>query len=80
MQGFALINAAVLAKVIAEDLNLDRGLRGQPLAYAAAGEPALFAVVFIAFHILEKLPWGHGTGRAWRIACRPLAAAASRFS
>ena len=56
-QGFALINALVLAKVmlVAEDLRLDRGLRGQPLAYAAAGEAALFAIVFIVFHVLERL-------------------------
>ena len=59
-QGFALINAAVLAKVmlVAEDLNLDRGLRGQPLAYAAMGEAALFALLFIAFHVLEHLAVG----------------------
>jgi hypothetical protein len=64
-QGFALINALVLAKVmlVAEDLRLDRGLRGQPLAYAAAGEAALFAIVFIVFHVLERLAVGlwHGS-------------------
>ena len=78
-QGFALINALVLAKVmlVAEDLRLDRGLRGQPLAYAAAGEAALFA---IAFHVLERLAVGSGTDRPSRTACRPSAAAASRVS
>ena len=64
-QGFALINALVLAKVmlVAEDLRLDRGLRGQPLAYAAAGEAALFAIVFIVFHVMERLAVGlwHGS-------------------
>ena len=82
VQGFALINAAVLAKVmlVAEDSNLDRGLRGQPLAYAAAGELALFAVVFIAFHILEKLAVGlWGTGPPPPTVFRP-SAAASRVS
>jgi hypothetical protein len=60
-----LINALVLAKVmlVAEDLRLDRGLRGQPLAYAAAGEAALLAIVFIVFHVLERLAVGlwHGS-------------------
>jgi hypothetical protein len=64
-QGFALINALVLAKVmlIAEDLNLGRWMRRRPLAYAAMGEAALFATVFIAFHILERLIVGllHGS-------------------
>ena len=64
-QGFALINALVLAKVmlIAEDLNLDRGLRRQPLVYAALGEAVLFAIVFIAFHVLERVVVGllHGS-------------------
>ncbi len=64
-QGFALINALVLAKVmlIAEDLNVDRGTRGRPIAISALGEAALFAVVFIGFHILERLAVGllHGS-------------------
>jgi len=59
-QGFALINALVLAKVmlVAEDLRLDRTLRGQPPACAAVGEALLFAVVFIVFHLLERLAVG----------------------
>jgi len=81
-QGFVLINALVLAKVmlVAEDLRLDRGLRGQPLAYAAAGEAVLFAIVFIVFHVLERLRSASGTDRLSRTACRPSAAAASRVS
>jgi hypothetical protein len=64
-QGFALINALVLAKVmlVAEDLHLGHGMRRQPLACAALGEAALFAIVFIIFHILESLAAGllHGS-------------------
>jgi hypothetical protein len=64
-QGFALINALVLAKVmlVAEDLEFDRGLRGLPLVCAALGEAVLFAIVFIAFHVLESLAMGllHGS-------------------
>jgi hypothetical protein len=59
-QGFALINALVLAKVmlVAEDLNLDRGMHGRPLVYSVVGEAALFAIVFIAFHVFEWLALG----------------------
>ena len=64
-QGLAVINALVLAKVmlVAEDLEVDRGLRSQPIALMAVGEAALFAVVFLVFHILEALILGmlHGS-------------------
>ncbi len=64
-QGFALINAFVLAKVmlVAEDLKLDRGTRAQPIAVAALAEAFLFAIVFIVFHVLESLVVGllHGS-------------------
>jgi hypothetical protein len=60
MQGFAIINALVLAKVmlIAEDLKLDQWLRGRPLVYAILGESFLFTIVLIAFHVLEKIVVG----------------------
>jgi hypothetical protein len=60
VQGFAVINALVLAKVmlVAEDLNLGGWMRRQPLVYAILGEAVLFAIVFLAFHILEKLVFG----------------------
>src|SRR5262249_11002238 len=40
VQGFAVINALVLAKVmlVAEDLHLGAWMRRQPVAYAALGE------------------------------------------
>jgi hypothetical protein len=67
-QGFALINALVLAKVmlVAEDLNLDRGVGRLPLVYAVLGEAFLFMIVFIAFHVLERLAVGllHGSSLA----------------
>jgi hypothetical protein len=67
-QGLAAINALVLAKVmlVAEDLNLGGRLRRRPLAYAILGEALLFTIVFIAFHILEKLAIGllHGASLA----------------
>lgn len=59
-QGFAFINALVLAKVmvVAEDLRLDRGMRAHPIGLAALAEAALFALVFIAFHVLERIVVG----------------------
>ena len=59
-QGFALINALVLAKVmlIAEDLNLGRWLDRRPLIYPILHDSLLFTVLFIAFHIVEKVVIG----------------------
>ncbi len=57
MQGLALLNAFVLAKVmlVVEDLNVARWLhrRRRPLVYSILYEAFVFAVVFICFHVLE---------------------------
>jgi hypothetical protein len=65
-QGFALINAAVMAKVmlIAEDLKLGRRFDHLPLIYPVAYKSALFAVVFIAFHALERILVGVIAGKS----------------
>ncbi len=59
-QGFALINAAVLAKVmlIAEDLKLGRRFERLPLIYPVLYKSCAFAAVFIAFHMLERIVVG----------------------
>ncbi len=59
-QGFAAINALVLAKVmlIAEDLNLGHRLGDRPLIFPILGDSLLFTVLFIAFHVLEKVGIG----------------------
>lgn len=59
-QGFALINALVLAKVmlVAEDLNLGHWLRGRPLIYPIMHESFVFAVLFICFHVAEHVVVG----------------------
>jgi hypothetical protein len=59
-QGFAIINALVLAKVmlIAEDLKLASWLRPRPLMYPIFGESFLFTVLFICFHIAEHVVIG----------------------
>lgn len=55
--GFALINAAVLAKVmlVAEDLGLGRWFEDRPLIYPIVHKSAAFAILFIAFYIAEKV-------------------------
>jgi hypothetical protein len=56
-QGFALINAAIMAKVmlIAEALKLGRRFEHLPLIYPVVHKSAAFAAVFIAFHALERI-------------------------
>lgn len=58
--GFAVINAAILAKVmlIAEDLNLGARLQPRPLIYPIVTEALLLTVLFIVFHILEHVVVG----------------------
>ena len=56
-QGFALVNALVLGKVmlIAEDLKIGRSLRSSPLICPILADSLIFAVLFITFHVLEHL-------------------------
>jgi hypothetical protein len=58
--GFAVLNAFVLAKVmlVAEDLNIARGLPRRPLIYRILFEALLLAILFICFHALEHLVVG----------------------
>lgn len=66
-QGFALINAAVMAKVmlIAEDLKFGRRLDHLPLIYPVAYKSALFAAMFIAVHAVERILVGMIAGRSF---------------
>ena len=59
-QGFAFVNALVLAKVmlIAEDLNLGGWLQGRPLLWPVLHESVLLALLFIAVHYLEHIVLG----------------------
>ena len=63
-QGFAIVNAFILAKVmlVAEDLNLGGWLKTRPLIWPVLHEALLFALVFIAVHYLEHIliGWLHG--------------------
>jgi len=63
-QGFALINALVLAKVVlvGEFFGIGDKLRNRPLIYPIIFKAAVFAVLLICFHIVEKTLTGllHG--------------------
>jgi len=67
-QGFAVFNALVLAKVmlVAEDLNLGRWLDRRPLIYPILHDALLFTVLFIAFHVAEKVAIGLAHGQSAR--------------
>lgn len=60
IQGFALVNSLILAKVmlVVEDLNLGRWFRQRPLIYPILQEALLLTVLFICFHFLEHIVIG----------------------
>jgi hypothetical protein len=64
--GFAVINAAVLAKVmlIAEDLNIARGLDGKPLIYSVLYKSVVFSIVFLVFDVAEGVVIGLLRGKS----------------
>ncbi|CAH1654737.1 MULTISPECIES: hypothetical protein [unclassified Chelatococcus] len=59
-QGFALINAFIMAKVmlILETINLSRWLHRRPLIYPIVHDAFLFSVSFIIFHVAEEMVLG----------------------
>ena len=67
-QGFAFVNALVLAKVmlIAEDLNLGSWSRGRPLLWSVLHKSLVFAMLFIAVHYLESVLVGRFHGDTLR--------------
>ncbi len=65
-QGFALINALALAKivVIGPDLHVgERLTRSLPLIYTIMLKAAVFAVIVIAFHVIEETLIGMWHGK-----------------
>lgn len=73
-EGFAIVNALVLAKVIliGEALELGKGAEGQALAWIVLRKSLIFAVLLVAFHIFEE------AARAW-FEGRPLSSAVTGF-
>ena len=55
-QGFAIINALALAKVVlvAEYFHVGDNLKNRPLIYPIMFKSAVFAVILLCFHIIEK--------------------------
>lgn len=64
LQGFALVNAFVLAKVmlVIENLELARWLRGRPAILVILYEAAVCTILFLCFHVLERLVVNHLRG------------------
>ncbi len=59
-QGFALVNAAVMAKVmlLAEHMKVGRRFDHLPLIVPVLYQSALFATLFFVFHVLESIAFG----------------------
>lgn len=55
-QGFALVNALVLAKVIliGELLHIGENLKNKPIIYPILFKSAVFALLLICFHVIEQ--------------------------
>jgi hypothetical protein len=73
-QGFTIVNALVLAKVVAaaDYLRLGNRFGERPLIFAVLYKSVIFAVVLIAFHICE------GLALAW-LQARPLSESLAQF-
>ncbi len=56
-QGFAIVNALILAKVtlVVETLLARRKLRDAPMIFAVLGHALLLALVLVAFHVVEDV-------------------------
>jgi hypothetical protein len=54
--GFAIVNALILGKaiLIAQELEIGKGLERRALVWSVLGKSVLFAILVIAFHISEE--------------------------
>lgn len=64
-QGFEVINALVLAKImfVAEALQVADNLKHKPLIYPIVYKSAVFSVILISFHIFEEVLLGKWHGK-----------------
>src|SRR3974390_285553 len=64
-QGFAIINALVLAKIvfIAEALHVADNLKQKPLIYPIVYKSAVFSLLLIVFHVVEEVLVGKWHGK-----------------
>src|SRR5262249_3857623 len=69
-QGFAILNALIFGKVIliGEALKVGKGLEWRALIWAVLGKSLIFAILLLAFHIVEEVI------RAW-LESEPLSTA-----
>ena len=65
-QGFAFLNALVLAKVmlVIEDLEVARWLKGRPLILVILYEAVICTLFFLVFHVIERSVVAKFTGHA----------------
>lgn len=63
--GWAFVNALVMAKImlVAEELHFGRRLETLPLLYPVLGKSVIFAIVLLAFHIVENVATGLWRGQ-----------------
>lgn len=63
--GFAFVNAWILAKVmlVAEDVNIARGLEGKPLVYPILYKSVIFGAVFLCCGVAEEALVGVWRGK-----------------
>jgi len=66
VQGLALLNAFVLAKVVyvAEELHVGENFRERPLIYPVLFRSFLFAVILVFFHLIEEIVTGALRGKS----------------
>jgi hypothetical protein len=64
-QGFAVINALVLAKImfVAEALHVADNLSHRPLIYPILYKSAVFSLILISFHVIEEVLVGMWHGK-----------------
>jgi hypothetical protein len=64
-QGFAVINAALLAKVIlvAEMLHVADNLNNRPLIYPIIFKSAIYSIILVSFYIIEETLIGMWLGK-----------------
>ncbi|MTV12331.1 hypothetical protein FDV58_37045 [Bradyrhizobium elkanii] len=64
-QGFAFINALVLAKImfIAEAFNVAEDMKHKPLIYPIVYKSAVYAVILMSFHVVEDALAGLWRGK-----------------
>jgi hypothetical protein len=74
-QGFAIINAFVLAKVmlVIENFDVARWLRGRPLITAILFEALILTILFLCFHFLEHIVIGVFKGETLVDSLPPIA-------